>query len=581
MTLSPEFRRRSSHARLLTLLVVFLATAFLWSLPVEWLLPTLERSFSPDGHVSPQGRQILIESWRNTRLGLTAFASLAVALGISLQTARRHLQGLGSSSRIDAPLPFHPRSTKRTLLLLLALCSARVALASFHWHDSLSYDELYTLQNFARSSVSAIFALGHRYVANDHILNSLLLKLSVQLGATSESTLRAWSIAASVAVVPVTAFLAAELGLRPAVAAGLLLSTAASPVLDLYGAQMRGYVFAMLLATLVLSIHMRLLRRGPSPGRLLSLAVGNTFLILANVFTLPLLFAQVVHLAWEATVPGSALQRRGARSFNAHLSALVGAGVCGVALHAGALPWLIHDSVVFASPSRPTLPRILDVAGAALWMQGGAALGLLVLLLIVVGALWGRGPAERSGVRLLVLAVAIGVVMPALTRQVHERMTAYVHVATLGLAFAMADAVSWRLLGRRGPVILWPVPVLLAFEGSCQIGAREAVAYVRQTMDAGRLIAAGRPIWTSGFAGEPARFYAPHLRVVSSADDLPAESSVYASFADATTSAVDTVLAKVRVHCARVRSFGEAERQALYECPPFTRRARGATPEKR
>jgi hypothetical protein len=552
--------------------LVGLAVASLWIVPSEWVAERVARAYSADGIVSLEGRRIVLAAWRNLLLASTAGWGMLGVLAWLLQRAHRAALQASQSQR---PIPTDSRPPMRRTWVAVALVAAaitRVALASLHWGDSFSYDELFTLKHFASRSLAAIFGLGTQFVANNHILNSLCVRSLLLSGAGSEGTLRAFSVAASVGLLPAAAWLWRRSSLKWHALAALLAVTATSPLVDFYSTQMRGYVFAMLFAALASCSHLLLIERATFRAALL-LAASNVLLALSNIFTLPLLGAQVAHLLWETLRPGSSARNRGARALWIHVAAIGGSACVALLLHACALPWLVHDAVIFASHRQLALPEVLSVMGAALWPTAGWVGGIVVIGMVAAGGLTARtsSPLDTT-TRFLFLAVGTAVVVPIVVRQGYARMTAYVHVLALTLAIVLLA----RLFARLGPRRAGPAMLLM---GACVAlgGLREDLGrgpydHFRETIGYGKTIAGTRPIWSSGYAAEPVDFYAPNLWVAASLSELPSTSSVYLSFCDRGCVDSDPILRAVHAHCRMALAIDRRLRQAVYECPPLTDR---------
>src|SRR5262249_2594209 len=151
-----------------------------------------------------------------------------------------------------------------------AFCVARLAIGSVHLGDSLWHDELYTIKHYGTASLGAIFGFSRDSSVNNHVLNSLLLRLSVALGWNSEVGMRAWNFLASTLTIPAAYFLGRVIGLRRVSLFALLSLVATSPVVDYFGAQARGYGLAIFLATLSLSLHLDCFKR-PDRRRFIAL----------------------------------------------------------------------------------------------------------------------------------------------------------------------------------------------------------------------------------------------------------------------------------------------------------------------
>ena len=198
-----------------------------------------------------------------------------------------------------SPWPNRLRRHWPLVVLLLTLAAAMLRLESLN--NALEYDEIWTLEGYAGSSVAAIFQdLG---LPNNHPLNSLLVKLMAQF-STAFWWLRFPAWLAGVLTIPAAGWLAWAWFRRRATACWCMLLLTCSAPLAGYAQQARGYslqFFCCVLFALGLALSGKFRPRccRPLPEILVFLGGAGGVLTLS---TSVLFLAAAVIPAWPAFV---------------------------------------------------------------------------------------------------------------------------------------------------------------------------------------------------------------------------------------------------------------------------------------
>lgn len=175
---------------------------------------------------------------------------------------------------------------------------AGIIVRSYFLVQPMRGDEAYTFLVFANHGVAALFDYS---APNNHVLNTLLIRLLTQLWGGSPAIIRFPAFLASLAAIPLVFHLARAL--VPWKHAGVLTAggVAIFPYLVLYGTNARGYSL-LVLCTLLLAVGgFRLVQRGPAwqDSVLLALpAALGMFAIPVMLFPLTGLFCWLVCLLW-------------------------------------------------------------------------------------------------------------------------------------------------------------------------------------------------------------------------------------------------------------------------------------------
>ena len=383
------------------------------------------------------------------------------------------------------------------------------------------------------------------------------MRLSVSLGLGSEAGLRSWNFVASVLMIPAMYFLGCRLGLKRPALIALLALVATSPVIDRYGCQARGYGLAILLTAVSLTLHFECCTR-PSRAKIAVLGTVNVLLVLANLFTLPLICGEILHLVIESLHSGSTLRQRGHLLYDSHLFGLILSIRRGLLLHAFLLPSIFLNSIVFSSKGVPTIPLVLRLFSAPLVPSGSVVFGgVLLLVLFTYGISREKDERERSSS--LAMHVVLGTcTLSAVVLHIFEfRAFAYLHAPTM----ALLVLGLWHLDNSKR----LSVPMIPALVIACTIGVYASVnrppiqdyrGLIRKAKDR----AAGCLLWTSGFGADGIEHYA----AVPIPEEFPLGPSFYLSLFGSDKN--DPLLATVKRRCKLVEQVRSEEPMAIYEC---------------
>lgn len=292
----------------------------------------------------------------------------------------------GDWQPVEAPSP-----VRRPTLALWALLAITLIGAALRIYDlgteSYWVDEIYTLRRVARS----IRGLGALFLSLEQAPTYYILARGwVALVGTGEAALRALSVVAGVAAIPLLALVGRDLfGRRVGLIAAVLL--AISPVALLHSQSARPYSLYLLATLASYWALLRLLRQGrPRDGVLY--AAATLFLIYTHYYGFFVLLAQGAAIA--SRHPWSAAPKAWRRA-----GALLTLGLAPAALLAG---WWTLRGWRFVNEwiPRPQPWWALQTAWGYLFPPG--LLAPLALLLGLVGLLFGLGwwrwrPASSSG----------------------------------------------------------------------------------------------------------------------------------------------------------------------------------------
>ena len=463
-----------------------------------------------------------------------------------------------------APVPEGSREPEARWLLWLmaALALLRAALNWEHLHDSLWCDELYSWKNFAGGSIAGIFGVSKSNLPNNHVLNSLLMKLSLSLGLESEAGLRLWSFAASLGAVPAAWLLGRVFRLRPLWTALLMLLAATSPVIERYGTQARGYGLAILLAMLSVALHVSLFESA-ARWRRIALIFVNALLVLANLYTITLLVGELLHLLAEGLVPRSASRREGHPGYRGHLFSLLVSLLLSLGLNLLLIPFIILNSVVFAMKTPHSAAALLQTLSGTLLPLENRWLGVFVLLALAALAAGSRGRRADRGAWALLAIFGCGIGAGIAMHLYELRAVAYLNGLTLLLFAIIFERVRLgRLLAPTATILA----LLVAGHGARFSLQRPVIQDYRGMIAAAERLADGRPLWTSGFASEGVDYY----RALPTPERMPAGPSVYLSFFE--WEVKNDPLQQAAWSACRLRQAIPSElKMAIYECPAARR----------
>lgn len=333
--------------------------------PHAWMRAFLD-SLAPDGSLQAFGPAL----WNFLRgvLGLAAGLSLAAgAVGWLRPDWAARLAAFPGGLAGDARFFFRDLAGLRCSRV--EILSVGLALAAGGWArlallcSPLQYDEAYTWVAFAVRSFGAILTDYH--LPNNHVLHTLLVRLSALIFGPEPWALRLPAFLAGVMMIP-AAFLAARALFSPpagVLAAGL---TAAWPYLIDYSANARGYSLVGLLTLLLFALGPRLLNLRDR------FAWGLSALWIAlGAFTVPvMLYPAGILFTWLAL---SALRRDGRRGF---VRVVLACAACGLASAAFAfvlyLPILVVSGPqsLFGNPFVRSYDWMEWTAGLRVWLIG-------------------------------------------------------------------------------------------------------------------------------------------------------------------------------------------------------------------
>lgn len=181
-----------------------------------------------------------------------------------------------------------------SLVALFALLGIATALRCFFLTQPMRYDEAYTFLHFVNGEGFRPFFYP---VPNNHVLHTLLVRLSVGLFGGDPVAIRLPALLAGLAVIPSAALLASTLSKS---AHGLLTAAAvaAFPVVVLYDTMARGYSMAVLLAIWLALFGLRSVER---PGPPLSMIMG--VIAALGLYTMPsFLFPAAGVILWVSVL---------------------------------------------------------------------------------------------------------------------------------------------------------------------------------------------------------------------------------------------------------------------------------------
>jgi hypothetical protein len=529
-------------------------------IPDQTVLVWVIRLYSPDGVISPEGRHLVQLLLSRARMASMAGAGLGLGAGVMLWYAENTMERINRArlSRLPGVVE-RDRASVILLASVAAFCAARLAIGSVHIGDSLWHDELATIKHFGTASLGVIFGFGGKNSINNHVLNSLLLRLSVALGWTSEEGMRIWNFLASTLTIPAAYYLGRVIRLRRVSLFVLLSLIATSPVVDFFGEQARGYGLAIFLATLSLSLHLDCFKR-PSRIRFIALHAVNVSLILANFFTLPLICGQIAHLLIEALYPNSDSSLHGHPAYRRHVFSLVSSVILAMALQVFLIPTYLYDSIFHTSKEPVTASTVLRMLSATLNPYGSVAIGGALLIMLIGYAISRANVESGKRIKIALLAIILSGVGAGILAKVYElRAFAYLHVPIAATLAIWADRLSRRNF-------LASTVTLASAAAFCLWGAYTAVKRLpiqdyRATIRAAERLAQGRLIWTSGLEGESLKHYAQAPVLTS----MPREPSLYLSLFD--DLANDEARNAVKKNCSVVEHVPSQVSIVIYRCP--------------
>jgi uncharacterized membrane protein len=247
-------------------------------------------------------------------VGLGALAAVLLAFGRHIDLAVVAVARSWWSSVRTAPAAFGSWLTRESRVHLAAAAAilvSAIAVRVAYLDVPLRYDEATTYDNFV--SKPLYVALANYATPNNHLLNTLLAKLSVGLFGSEPWAIRLPALLAGIALVPATfAFARLFYGRVAALLAAALV--AASSTLVEYSTNARGYTLVALATVVVLLASAHALERDSVGAWALVAVVGALGLYAVPIMVYPLggAFLWIVASAWLARRPlGSVLARIG------------------------------------------------------------------------------------------------------------------------------------------------------------------------------------------------------------------------------------------------------------------------------
>jgi hypothetical protein len=538
-------------------LLMFLVVFLLDDQIITWAIKTYSRK----GTVTPTGYNRIVGTLARAKTGFAAGGLSCAIFALILWYAERAM------AKANFGRPFKSSSAESvfrigilTGVIIFGLSALRFSIGMAHIGDSLWCDELFTVKNFGSPPIYNIFGFSQSSLPNNHILNSLLVKLSLTMGFTSEAGLRIWNFIASLLTIPAAYYLGSVLKLKRSSLLIFLAIISTSPVIDRYGTQARGYGLAILLATLSIALHLDCFSR-PSKVRFSALLIVNTLLILANLFTLPLVCGQLLHLVIEGLYPNSQARIEGYMWYSQHMLTLVFSICVVIASYIFLLPFIFLNSMLAASRKQVSPSVILESFSWIFTQEGSVTLGgILLIVLVGYGLLRKREKIETRASLALYCILFCGICVSMIAHIFQARAVAYLHTAFIAiLVLAESHLRRWRFT--------LPVTVVLV-SFICIYGvylsvSRPMIQDYRGMIQEAEKIANGRMMWTSGFASEGVEYYGDMVSVPTEFPDKP---SIYLSFFDWVVKN-DDLQQRVMSKCQVMREYPSELKMAIYECP--------------
>ena len=320
----------------------------------------------------------------------------------------------------------------------------------------MRYDESVTYLYFVGRSWHTALT-GYQF-PNNHLLYTLVAKVTSLLGGGAPWALRLPAFAAGIAVLPLTYVLGCRMYTRVAALVGTALVAAATPMI-LYSANARGYAFVIAAYLVLLLIGQRVRRDGPTLRRWVAFA----FTAAAGLATIPIMLyplgAASLWLALAVTV-GAHPRRRSI--LMGLVAALAGAGVLTALAYlpivrANGLDALIANKFVSGSSWPQFFAQLSPSLEQAVvtWAQPYPPLVALVVGAVTVVGVARSTRASREGVSVLLAAYVWSAIVLLVDHRVPFTRTWLWMLPVVALA---AGAACERL--RHRPSLVVAVPYL-------------------------------------------------------------------------------------------------------------------------
>jgi hypothetical protein len=164
-----------------------LAFLILITIPSDSIVRWAAMRYSPDGEISPGGWALLRATIVRARSAAVVALLVSLVGGLLLGAAERKMAPIDRRAfttvpKLDFPTLFHGEM----LAIVLFFSVVRLSIGVFHVRDSLWCDELYTVMHYGSGPFGSVFGVSGVQWPNNHILNSLLVRLSLAIGLRDE-----------------------------------------------------------------------------------------------------------------------------------------------------------------------------------------------------------------------------------------------------------------------------------------------------------------------------------------------------------------------------------------------------------
>jgi hypothetical protein len=230
------------------------------------------------------------------------------AASLSVLCARR-ARAVAAEVRATWDWLYQRAALEKTLLWVLAMTVVGTAVRCYFLAQPMRYDEAYTFNNFVDRGLTGLF---YYPLPNNHVLYTLLARVSVEMFGGHPAAIRLPALMASLCTVPLT-FWVSRLVTRDR-SGGYLAGALAAvfPFLVLYGTMARGHSLLILLTLGLAVLAFRLTER-PSPELcfLIALTVSAGLLVMPSfaLAAVGILSWALVTLVWNGHRPAAVAKR--------------------------------------------------------------------------------------------------------------------------------------------------------------------------------------------------------------------------------------------------------------------------------
>ena len=210
----------------------------------------------------------------------------------------RWIFGLWRETSATCHRLFETEHLRNHALWLALIVAVGAAVRCYFLAQPMRYDESFTFLGFVNRGFSSLFFYP---LPNNHVLHTLLVRLSVGVFGAHPVTIRLPAFVAGVLSIPLTFALAKSLNAKPAAGFVAASMVAVFPYLILYDTMARGYSLLVFLSLCLVAIGLRIIEN-PSP----ELSAVMAFPIALGLFDMPsFLFPVAGVLLWLAfALPG-------------------------------------------------------------------------------------------------------------------------------------------------------------------------------------------------------------------------------------------------------------------------------------